>query len=176
MMKNIFRKVLTLTLLSFLFASFTFNAKAEEYVVISKPTKVFDSANTKGYVTLNSKNEEVSLQPGMVFKTLEASNGWDLIEYSPGLRGYLSQQATTKDTLLPKEGAYSVSNIANKKINISNNNNSWSANVDNKTYNGNSFGNVVIFFNEKGQPAYSLTDIGNGSIVFSYDNAVTGFF
>lgn len=175
-MERILKKVMTTSLLCFLFAAFTIKAEAEEYVVIGKSTKVFDSANTKGYVTLNSKNEEVSLQPGMVFKTLEASNGWHVIEYSPGLRGYLSQQATSKNVQLPKAGAYTVSNAANQTINISNNNNSWTANIGSKTYKGTPFGNIVIFFNEKDQPAYSLADIGEGSVVFSYDNAATGFF
>lgn len=151
-------------------------AFAEEYVVIGKEAKVFDSPDATGYVTLNTKNEEVVLSPGMVFKIHNSENGWYVIEYSPGLRGYLSEQAKASKAAAPQAGNYSVSNTPSQQLNASGSADKWNANVGGKQFAGKSFGNAVVFFDDKGYPAYTLTDLGTGPIVMTYDNAVTKFF
>lgn len=153
-----------------------FSSYAEDFVVISKESKVFDEPDATGYVTLNTKNEEVVLQPGMVFKVHDNSQGWYIIEYSPGLRGYLSEQAKALSTFSPKAGTYIVSNNPSQKMTTSVNATQWTGKIGDKQYSGKAFGNVVIFFDEMGNPAYSLTDIGNGAVVMTYDNAVTRYF
>ncbi len=169
------KKIKTLTL-SFLTLAVPLCAYADTFVVVGKETKVFDEPNAKGYVTLNTKNQEVILQPGMTFKTLETTSGWHIIEYSPGLRGYMSEQVKTVPGQLPKAGTYSVSNAPSQKLKAMSDGDKWSAIVGDKQFSGQSFGNVVIFFNEKNIPAYSLVDIGEGPIVMTYDNSVTKFF
>lgn len=162
--------------LSAMMAMASFAAFAEEYVVIGKEAKVFDSPDATGYVTLNTKNGEVVLQPGMAFKINDNSQGWYVIEYSPGLHGYLSEQAKAVTAVTPKAGDYKVSNNQGQKLKATGNADKWTATVGDKLYQGKSFGNVVIFVDEKGTPAYSLTDLGEGPIVMTYDNAVTKFF
>lgn len=151
-------------------------AQADDYVIIGKETKVFDEPNATGYVTLNTKNEEVVLQPGMAFKIHDNSQGWYIIEYSPGLRGYLSEQAKSSSSSTPKAGIYTVSNNPSVKLDASGSDGKWTAKVGEKLYSGMAYGNVVIFLNDKGDAVYSLTDLGSGPVVMSYDNDVTNFF
>ena len=165
---------------SFLSCALLFSASttmiADDYVVVNKPAKVFDSPDATGYVTLNSKNEEVTIAPGMVFKSLESNNGWYIVEYSPGLRGYLSEQVTSTGNKLPKAGNYKISNLQSRQLNATCENNVWKASVDGKTFPGKVFGNAVVFFSQNGQPAYSLVDLGNGPVAYTYDNSITKFF
>lgn len=150
--------------------------RAEDFIVVGKDAKVFDEPNAKGYVTLNTKNEEVLLTPGMVFKALENAKGWYVIEYSPGLHGYLSEQACATTIIRPKPGLYSVYNAPTIKLNTSDFGDEWSASVENKVFRGKVYGDVVIFFDDEGNTAYSLADFGSGPIVMSYDNSNTKFF
>lgn len=164
--------------IAFLMLSFTASiiSYADNYIVVSKEAKIFDEPNSKGYVTLNTKNEEIIVLPGMVFKTLDSTQGWNLIEYSPGLRGYLSEQVTCSSLKAPKSGSYSVKNSPTQKLEITGEGDKWSASIGDKHYNGKAFGNVIIFFDEKNVPVYSLVDMGVGSVVVTYDNNVTKFF
>lgn len=162
--------------LSIMAVAASLNAYADNFVVVGKETKVFDEPNAKGYVTLNTKNQEVVLQPGMVFKTLENTSGWYIIEYSPGLRGYMSEQVKAPVNNLPKGGTYSVSNAPSQKLKTVSEGDKWIATVGEKQFLGKAFGNIIIFFDEKNTPAYSLVDMGEGPIVMSYDNKVTKFF
>lgn len=148
---------------------------ADSYVVISKESKVFDDASPK-YVTLNEDNEEVSLTPGMVFKTTEHVPGWYLIEYSPGLRGYVQEQAVASTVKNPQPGNYPVKNNPSQKISVQNKGDDWSAEVSGKNYKGLRFENILIFPDDRGNPAFSLVDLGSGPIVVTYDNALTKFF
>lgn len=160
-----------------IFASMAFSsAMADDYIVINKNGKVFDQPKATGYVTLNQNNEEVSILPGMVFKSFESKQGWNMVEYSPGLRGYISDQVKHSKCLQPKAGTYKVANKATEMLKVENNGNVWKASTDGKTFPGKAFGNILIFFDEKGNPAYSLVDMGNVPIVMTYDNAVTKFF
>ncbi len=171
------KKILKLFLsAAFIFSASASTAFADNYVVVNKPAKVFDTPNAKGYVSLNSKNEEVTIAPGMVFKSLESNNGWHMIEYSPGLRGYLSELVISSKTKLPKAGVYKIANFQSRQLNAICENDVWKASVDGKDFKGKAFGNAIIFFSENGQPAYSLVDLGNGPVAHSYDNTVTKFF
>lgn len=147
----------------------------DTFIVVGKQAKVFDTPNAKGYVTLNQKNEEVVLLPGMAFKSHEDSKGWTLIEYSPGLRGYVANpMLVSPSEVIP--GSYKISNHTGKILHAEKNANGWTGTVDSKAYEGKAFGNVVIFFDDKKNPAYSLVDCGAGPIVVSYANEITKFF
>ena len=151
-------------------------AFAEEYIIVGKDAKVFDEPNAKGYVTLNRKNEEVILTPGMIFKTLDNAKGWYIIEYSPGLRGYLSEQCKVTLAKAPVPGTYVVANYPSHKLSVTNSGDTWTATVNDSKYKGKAFGKVVIFLDADGKMAYSLADLGDGPVAISYDNSVTNFF
>lgn len=149
---------------------------ADTFIAVNKETKVFDEPDATGYVTLNQKNEEVTALPGMVFKSSENKGGWNLVEYSPGLRGYISDQVKQSKFVLPKAGTYKVANKPADKLTVECNGDKWTATVAGKTYQGESSGNIVVFLDDRNTPAYSLVDFGNGPIVMTYDNSVTKFF
>lgn len=169
------RKKIFIVGVSMLSSAFLFPAMAETYVVVGKNAKVFDEANSN-YVTLNQKNQEVAPQPGMVFKLIENNAGWAMIEYSPGLRGYISDLVKATKSIMPKPGTYTVKNKATDKLKVESDGTAWTAAIGPNKYNGKAFGNVIVFFDTKNNPAYSLVDLGNGPIVMSYDNSVTNFF
>lgn len=150
--------------------------RADNFMAVGIQGKVFDEPKSTGYVTLNSKNEEVTVIPGMAFKVLESQNGWNIIEYSPGLRGYLSDEVKASKSIMPKAGAYNVSNNKGEKVNITLEAGNWTATSGNKQFKGKAEGNIIIFLDADGKPAYSLLDIGNGGVVMTYNNAVTKFF
>lgn len=151
-------------------------ASADNYLIVCKEGKVFDEPNSKGYVTLNQSNQEVSFLPGMVFKDLEKRQGWSLVEYSPGLRGFISDQVTAEKTVTPKAGTYKIQNSPSKQLKVYNTGDVWTATVDNQTFNGKKFNNVVVFFDDKNNQRYSLVDLGNGPVAMSYDYNITRFF
>lgn len=170
----IFRKLRSLGL--FLATSaLSFSVFADSYIIVGNNAKVFDEPNSN-YVTLNQKNVEVKPEAGMVFKAFENSAGWTLVEYSPGLRGYISDIVKVTKSVMPKAGSYTVCNNPKEKIVVKSENGVWSATIGSNTYNGKAFGNVIVFFDDKNIPTYSLIDMGKGGIVMSYDNNVTKFF
>lgn len=150
---------------------------AQNFMAVGKPSKVFDTPDaTKGYVTMNQNNDEVHIVPGMVFRLHETKNGWSLVEYSPGLRGYVSEQVQAADKMVaPKTGAYSVANNPKEKVRVTNAGDLWTLSSSDKTYSGRAFGKMVVFFEEK-KACYSLIDLGEGGLVINYDNSVTNFF
>lgn len=148
---------------------------AADYVAVAKDGKVFDDPSPK-YVTLNEKNQEVNVAPGMVFKTTEHTPGWYLIEYSPGLHAYLSETVATNNFNPPTAGSYDIKNNPGHKLTVQNNNGNWSASADGKTYEGSLNGDILIFSDQNGYPAFSLVDLGQGPIAICYDNSVTHFF
>ena len=165
------RKLILLSALAISLSAF-----AEEYIIVGKDAKVFDEPNAKGYVTLNRNNEEVILTPGMIFKTLDKAKGWYIIEYSPGLRGYLSEQCKVSIAKAPTPGTYTVTNYPSQKMNVTASENEWTASIGDNQYKGKTYGKVVVFLDNNGKIAYSLVDLGDGTIAISYDNAVTNFF
>lgn len=148
---------------------------AADYIAVNKEGKVFDQANGK-YVTENQEGSEVSVIPGMIFSTTEHVPGWYKIEYSPGLHAFIPEQIVASNFNAPKPGNYSVKNNPSQSVTVQNDGNGWSVVVNGKTYNGNIDGDIVIFFDESGNVAFSLVDLGQGGIVITYDNVVTKFF
>ena len=165
------KKILTF----FVFSCVTLGIHADNYIAVDKNGKVFDEANTK-YVTLNQNNAEVAVLPGMVFKSLEKSPGWTMIEYSPGLRAFIQENIISSSLNSPTPGTYDVKNLPGQKLTAEQNGEEWKGTVSGKTYNGKKYGEIVIFVDDSNQPAYSLVDLGSGTIVMSYDNSVTNFF
>lgn len=156
-------------------SAFLFPAMSQSYVVLAKDVKVFDEPNPT-YVTLNQKNKEVAPVAGMAFKKIEDKAGWSMVEYSPGLRGYISDLVKAGKCSKPKVGTYTVKNKGNEKLAATFDGTSWTATVGAKNYSGKDFNNIVVFFDAKNNPAYSLVDFGSGPIVMCYDNSVTNFF
>lgn len=169
------KKGLRLILLSALLFTGTLFSLAENFVIIGKEGKVFDEPNAK-YVTLNQKNKDVTVIPGMVFKTTEKSPGWYMIEYSPGLRAYISDQLISGSNKVPQPGTYSIKNNSTQQLSATLSDNEWKATVNNKSYAGKINNNAVIFYNEDNTPAFSLVDLGQGAIAITYDNNITDFF
>lgn len=151
-------------------------AYGDNFIIVGKEAKVFDEPNAKGYVTINKNNEDVTLLPGMVFKVVESKEGWYVIEYSPGLRGYLSEQAKATVTQMPEAGTYTVENASYQKLIVYEDSDTWSATIGDREFLGELTDNAIVFFDDKGKPSYSLTNIGSGPIVMSYDNSITNFF
>lgn len=151
------------------------SAYAESYIIVGKNAKVFDGPSSD-YVTLNQKNREVAPLPGMAFKEIENNAGWSMVEYSPGLRGYISDIVKVVKSVMPKAGTYTVANKTSEKIKAEKTNDEWKATVGSKSYRGKAFGNVVVFFGADNNPAYTLVDMGQGGVAMCYDNSVTGFF
>lgn len=155
-----------------LFATLGF---AADYIAISKDGKVYDQANGK-YITENQEGNEVSVIPGMIFSTTEHVPGWYKVEYSPGLHAFIPEQIVASNFNSPNPGNYQVKNNPSQSVSIKNEGNSWTANVNGKTYNGSVSEDFVIFTDASGNIAFTLVDLGQGGIVINYDNAVTKFF
>lgn len=164
-------------LLSFFFGlTSLFSLQAETFVAMATNAKVFDEPNAKGYITLNKNNEEVSPLAGMAFKVIEAKQGWFVVEYSPGLRGYISEQVTANKTVAPTPGTYTVKNQPKLKITASKEGDSWNATVAGKLYKGNDNNGIISFHDDNGNIAYTLINLDGNNVAMSYDNAVTKFF
>lgn len=148
---------------------------ADDYIAVAKNGNVYDEANAK-YITLNQNNDEVSVVPGMVFKTNEHKPGWYQVEYSPGLHAFIPEQIVATNFNPIKGGSYKISNNPSQTLNISGNGDEWTATIGGQTYKGSKFEQIVIFEDNEGDVAFSLVDIGSGPIVITYDNAVTKFF
>ena len=153
----------------------TLSALGENYVTIGKAGKVFDEANNK-YITINQKNQDVNIIPGMVFKSSERVPGWIMVEYSPGLRAFVPESIVTADLSAPAPGIFKIANNPSQEANITNSDDIWSITVNGKKFNGKKFGNVVIFTDDSNNVLFSLVDFGEGPTVMTYDNSVTNFF
>lgn len=153
-----------------------FHADASDYIAIGKEGKVYDEANAK-YTTLNQENEDVIVIPGMVFKNVSSNApGWHMIEYSPGLHGYVPELILSSTFSTPNPGEYQVSNNPGENVKINLNNNNWTIISNSSTYKGIQYENIIIFVDGSDVIKYSLVDLGNGPIVINYDNSVTRFF
>lgn len=148
---------------------------AESFIAVDKSAKIFDSPNAKGYVTLNTADEEVVLSPGMAVRALENSKGWYLVEYSPGIRGYLSEEAVGTP-VAPSPGTYKVVNNPKVMLKVTKGADGWSANDGADNYKGVTLENIVVFLTSDKTPAYTLVDFGEGGKAVTYDNAITKFF
>ncbi len=157
------------------FASITMGA--QNLIVMSKEGRVFDQPNNKSYPTTNRNGENVILSPGMVFPSSNKENGWVMIQYTPGLQGYIFSQLTAGSDLLgkPVGGKYITAN-SNKPVEIYNSGNQWKINVSNNTFDGEESENIVIFKNEFSNIVYSLVVLNGKPLVMDYNNEITKFF
>ena len=153
----------------------TLPMSADDFIAVGKEGNVFDQPNGK-YITENQAGDEVSLIPGMVFKTSEHQPGWYKVEYSPGLHAYLPEQIVAASFNKPQPGKYNLKNNPAQTITIQNNGDKWTAEIDGKEYAGNLNENILIFIEEGGNIVFSLVDLGDDGIAITYDNNVTNFF
>lgn len=153
-------------------------AMAQDYVVIGHEGYVFDKPNSKSYITTNQMGENVELLPGMVFRCAESRDGWDLIEYTPGLRGFILKAIESGAGSLgtPVPGVYPVANKPGSEAKIEANGSNWTATLDGVSYSGAIHDGALVFFDSQANPALSLVVSGGQPIVFSYDNSLTRFF
>ncbi len=152
---------------------------ADDYIVIKNATKAFDMPIAKDeYASRNDNDEFVTLLPGMAFKVTEKKTGWDVIEYSPGLRGMVMQNMEIANTGLnkPIAGSYKVTNNSSENISISVNGNIWTLKSNGKSYSGRIFDNVVVFFDKDVNPAYTFVFMDGKPYVYNYSNKLTKFF
>ena len=165
-------------LLFVLTLGFVKTANAEELAVILTGSKIYEEPKATGYVAKNMDDREVTVEKGMVFKILDKANGWDIVEYSPGLRGYIMEtvMASSSDLSDPLAGGYNPSNNPSVVVNISEADGVWTLSENGHNYKGIRNGKVVVFVDSKNQIAYSLVAINGNQIVYGYDNSLTKFF
>lgn len=152
---------------------------AQDYVIISTPTKVFEQPVAKDdFAALNSKDIPVTLQPGMAYKITEAKGGWYVIEYSSGLRGMVMQNviADTSTIKTPAAGTYKVANNPSESVTVTNAGGNWILKSGSKEYQGKTDGKIVTFLQATGPAHYTLVNLNGKNLVFNYDNSVTGYF
>lgn len=153
----------------------SFTLFAQDYIAIAKNGNVYDEANTK-YITVNQNNDDVAVVTGMVFATNQHTPGWYKVEYSPGLHAFIPDQIAASSFKSVKPGTYQIKNNPGQSLTAQQAGDEWTANVNGKSYKGKKVQEIVLFFDNGNQPAFSIVDLGSGPIAISYDNAVTKFF
>lgn len=154
---------------------FVMNLSAKDYAIISKETRVFESASSKSYPITNRADDDIVLKPGMAFEIVETSPGWLKVEYTPGLKGYILQQSTAKSagsSTSIKAGKYTIANQPGATLEIKVTP-SLQAISSGKTYEGETADNVLIFKDEFGNPAFTAVRLDGEVVVFSYDPKLT---
>lgn len=154
---------------------------AQDYIIIGKETKVFETPTTKGFAVTNRDNDEIILQPGMAFPVVENTQGWAKIEYTPGLKGYIQQLSEAKTIAKPsaiKPGKYNIANKPGAKLEIITDNtadssSTLSAKDGAATYPGTAEGNILLFTDNFGNPAYTAVILDGATIIYSYDPKLT---
>ena len=149
-------------------------ALSNDYVAVAKDGNVYDEASAK-YITVNQNNEDVAVVPGMVFVTAEHTPGWYKVEYSPGIHAFIPEQITASSLKPVTAGSYDIANNPGQKIVVTGNGNDWEASVDGKTYKGTLNENILVFL-DNNKVAFSVIDLGNGTIAITYDKSVTKFY
>lgn len=158
----------------------SFSASADNFVVLATDAKVFDTPKAGSYVTTNRDGNEVVLLSGMAVKSKDLVSGWHLVEYSPGLNGYLMDAMTVAPAKISaiKAGKYSVSNNPSEHITIMSDGKKWSAvsSSNPAVMDAEMINNVLIIYNKKGDVAYSAGIVSGKPTVFTYSNDITKFF
>ena len=155
-------------------------ALANDYLVVAQKQRVFDEPKTDGFATTNRDGDDVVITPGMAFKAIDKGVGWAVIEYSPGLKGYvlLSMMEDQADLAAPSAGTYKVGNAAGDELTVKGMGKYWSATSKRHPVQmrGEINGPVLVFFDENDHPAYTVTLVEGKPNVIAYDNALTRFF
>lgn len=158
---------------------FAMAAFAQNHIVIGAESKVFETPMAKDeYAATNADDQQVVLQPGMAFAAKEEKGGWYVIEYSPGLRGMVTQNVVADKSQLkaPVSGTYKLANQQGVSVRVDNDGGKWTLTSGDKKYNGVADSVSVIFLDDAGNQMYSLTSLSGKPLLFTYDNAVTKFF
>jgi hypothetical protein len=152
-------------------------ASAQSYVVIDRETNVYDQPNSKQYVTTNMNGDEIKLVRGMAFKKVESATGFDKIEYTPGINGFVlsSVEVTPSALKAPQPGTYPIANAAGKNVTVEKTGTDWSATLDGKKYSGIDQGNIILFYGADSNPIVSLVNLSGTPVAITYDNTYTHF-
>lgn len=153
--------------------------RAEEYVVIAKDSKLFDTPIASNeYATKNGDDADCLVRPGMTLRLVEHKKGWDVVEYSPGLRAMVMQTIllAPASVKVPAPGNYNVANNPKERVTVTNTGADWLITSGTKHYKGKRAGNAVVFLNNKNELVYSLLNIGKTPYVYNYTNEILKFF
>lgn len=156
------------------------SAMADDYLVVAQQQRVFDEPKTDGYATTNREGADVVILPGMAFKVIDKGVGWAIIEYSPGLKGYvmLSMMESDSNLAAPHGGTYTVGNAKGDELMVRGTGKYWAATSNRHPVlmHGEIYGPVIVFFDENEHPVYTLTVVGGKPQAMAYDNELTHFF
>lgn len=165
-------------LLSVVFASMgATTLHADDFITVGHEGKVYDSPNAK-YATTNRDGDDVVVADGMVFKKKETRQGWDLVEYSPGLTGFIVQSLEVAPSMLKPvaPGEYPIENNSGVKVTLSRDGDNWTATLPSGKFYGQLHDGVLVFFASDGSVAMSAANKGGKTYVYSYDNDLTRYF
>lgn len=160
-------------------AAFVASACAQSLVTIGNETKIFEKPNVNSYATTNTQGQDITLTPGMVFQQSENNGGWTKIQYTPGLNAYLLDSVLAKSSALKplKNGSFTVKNAPSVTVSISGAGTpAITLKAGDKVYTATLDGNMALFKDQYGNPAYSFVELNGQPTVYSYDNNVTHFF
>ena len=152
---------------------------AQKVITIAKDTKVYEAPQARDeYAAQNSNGDNVILKEGMCFEVKEEKGGWYVIEYTNGLRGNVMQNTVVSPDAvkMPAAGKYTVNNSPSQSSTLSKVGDDWNLTIGSKNLKGKTSSNVILFQNEDGSLAYSLTMLNGKPYLFCYDNSVTHFF
>lgn len=164
-------------LLNLFAAAIAISSSAQSYVVIDREANVYDQPNSKQYVTTNMNGDEVKLSRGMVFKKVESATGFDKIEYTPGINGFVLSSIEVPASALkaPQPGTYPIANASGKSVTVEKTGTDWSATLDGKKYSGIDQGNIILFYGSDSNPIVSLVNLSGTPVAITYDNTYTRF-
>lgn len=152
---------------------------AENYIVIGKDSKVFESPVAKDeFAAVNKDDVPVVLKAGMAFKASEQKTGWYVVEYSPGVRGMIMQNviAPASAVKAPAAGKYKVANNISEEVTVSGSGENWSLSSGGASFSGIKEGDIVVFPDAKGNIKYTFINYNGKPAIFNYDNTVTNYF
>lgn len=167
------------SILTMMCAACLASASAQNLVTIGNETKIFEKPNVNSYATSNTQGQDITLSPGMVFQQSDNNSGWTKIQYTPGLNAYLLDSQIAKlATLKPlKNGSFTVKNNPSVTVSISGAGTpAITLKAGDKIYTAITDGNMALFKDQYGNPAYSFVELNGQPTVYSYDNNVTHFF
>lgn len=152
---------------------------AENYIVIGKDSKVFESPMARDeFAAVNKDDIPIVLKAGMAFKANEQKAGWYVVEYSPGIRGMVMQSviAPASAVKTPMAGTYKVANNSAEEVTVSGSGDSWSLKSGGVSLSGFKDGDIVVFADNSGNIKYTFLNYNGKPTVFNYDNTVTNYF
>lgn len=155
------------------------SAFSQSLVAIGNETKIFEKPNVNSYATTNTQGQDITLSAGMVFLQSDNNSGWTKIQYTPGLNAYLLNSLIAgTDSLKPlKNGSFTVKNNPSVTVSISGAGTpAITLKTGDKVYTATVEGNIALFKDQYGNPAYSFVELNGQPTVYSYDNNVTHFF